>query len=65
MILGWPFRVTILIMGGLVMLFTTFGGIKAVTWADVQQMTVILLALVMAFVVAISMLPPESRSSTR
>src|SRR5579864_8321291 len=57
-ILGWPFRVTILIMGGLVVLFTTLGGIKAVTWADVQQMAVIMLALAMAFAVAVSMLPP-------
>jgi SSS family transporter len=58
-VLGWPFRVTILIMGGLVVLYTTLGGIKAVTWADVQQMAVIMLALVMAFAVAISMLPPD------
>ena len=47
-VLGWPFRVTILIMGGLVILYTTMGGIKAVTWADVQQMVVIMLALVLA-----------------
>src|SRR4029078_4599182 len=33
--------------------------IKAVTWADVQQMAVILLALVAAFVVAITMLPAD------
>src|SRR5712671_3141684 len=58
-VLGWPFRVTIMIMGGLVVLYTTTGGIKAVTWADVQQMAVILLALVAAFVVAISMLPAD------
>ena len=58
-ILGWPFRVTILIMGGLVVLYTTLGGIKAVTWADVQQMAMIMLALVLAFAVAISMLPKD------
>ncbi len=58
-ILGWPFRVTILIMGGLVVLYTTLGGIKAVTWADVQQMIVIMLALILALVVAISLLPPD------
>jgi Na+/proline symporter len=58
-VLGWPFRVTIMIMGGLVVLYTTTGGIKAVTWADVQQMAVILLALVAAFVVAITMLPAD------
>src|SRR5512142_1095618 len=58
-VLGWPFSVTILIMGGLVVLYTTLGGIKAVTWADVLQMTVIMLALVIAFGVAIWMLPPD------
>ncbi|HEY4360498.1 MAG TPA: sodium:solute symporter [Bryobacteraceae bacterium] len=56
-ILGWPFRVTILIMGGLVVLFTTMGGIKAVTWADVQQMIVILVALVLALIVAVHLMP--------
>ena len=58
-ILGWPFRVTILIMGGLVVLYTTLGGIKAVTWADVQQMIVIMLALVLSLLVAISLLPKD------
>ena len=58
-ILGWPFQVTILIMGGLVVLYTTLGGIKAVTWADVQQMMVIMLALVLALAVAISLLPKD------
>jgi Na+/proline symporter len=58
-VLGWPFRVTVMIMGGLVVLYTTTGGIKAVTWADVQQMAVILLALVAAFVIAIRMLPAD------
>src|ERR1700704_1166926 len=47
-VLGCPFRVTILIMGGLVVLYTTLGGIKAVTWADVQQMMVILLSLMLS-----------------
>ncbi len=58
-ILGWPFRVTILIMGSVVVLFTTMGGIKAVTWADVQQMIVILIALVMALIVAVHLLPRD------
>jgi SSS family solute:Na+ symporter len=58
-VLGWPFSVTILIMGALVVLYTTLGGIKAVTWADVQQMMVIMIALVIAFAIAISMLPPD------
>src|SRR5580658_7463999 len=33
-VLGWPFRLTVIMMGGLVILYTATGGIKAVTWAD-------------------------------
>src|SRR5689334_4163197 len=33
-VLGLPYQVTVLLMGGLVTLYTTLGGIKAVTWAD-------------------------------
>ncbi len=58
-ILGWPFRVTIVIMGGLVVAYTTLGGIKAVTWADVQQMMVILVSLGLALAVAIWRLPSD------
>jgi SSS family transporter len=58
-VLGWPFSVTILIMGGLVVLYTTLGGIKAVTWADVQQMAMIMVALLIAFAIAISRLPQD------
>ncbi len=58
-ILGWPFRVTILLMGSLVVLYTTMGGIKAITWADVQQMIVILVSLVLALVIAVSLLPHD------
>src|SRR5579863_2740851 len=57
--LGWPFRVTVLVMGSLVILYTASGGIKAVTWADVQQMAVIMGALVLALVIAISRLPAD------
>jgi SSS family transporter len=58
-ILGWPFRATVILMGGLVVLYTTMGGIKAVTWADVQQMMVIMLALILALGIAISLLPSD------
>jgi len=58
-ILGWPFEVTVGLMGGLVILYTTMGGIKAVTWADVPQMFVILSALVLSLIVAVHLLPPD------
>ncbi|HEV2688148.1 MAG TPA: sodium:solute symporter [Bryobacteraceae bacterium] len=58
-ILGWPDRLTTVIMGALVVTYTSLGGIKAVTWADVQQMMLILCGLVMALVMAIHLLPPH------
>jgi len=58
-VLGWPFRLTLLIMGGLVVLYTTTGGIKAVTWADVQQMMVISLSLILSLIMAIHLLPRD------
>jgi SSS family solute:Na+ symporter len=58
-IFGWPFRVTTLIMGAVLILFTTLGGIKAITWADVPQMLVILLALVLAFFLVVHLLPAD------
>src|SRR5258706_12685394 len=58
-ILKLPFTVTAVMMGGVIILFTTLGGIKATTWADVPQMMVILLALVFALIIAIRLLPPD------
>ena len=37
-ILGWPERVTVVIMAVVVLAYAVPGGIKAVTWTDVQQM---------------------------
>ena len=56
-ILGWPDRTTTIVMGVLIMTYISFGGIKAVTWADVQQMSLILCGLVLALVLAIHLLP--------
>src|SRR5271157_4538882 len=49
-ILGWPERVTTSLMGAVVVAYTVFGGIKAVTWSNVQQMCIIMLGLVAALV---------------
>src|SRR5579863_7942311 len=37
-VLGWSDRLITVIIGALVILYTATGGIKALTWADVQQM---------------------------
>lgn len=44
-------------MGVLIMTYISFGGIKAVTWADVQQMSLILCGLVLALLLAVHLLP--------
>ena len=56
-ILDWPDRLTTVMMGALVVTYTSLGGIKAVTWADVQQMLLIFCGLVIALVMAIHLLP--------
>jgi Na+/proline symporter len=56
-ILGWPERTTTLLMGTMVITYTVLGGIKAVTWSDVQQMGIISLGLVVSLATVIALLP--------
>jgi Na+/proline symporter len=56
-VLGWSDRLITVLIGALVVLYTASGGIKALTWADVQQMTMIFIALVISLVVMIHALP--------
>ncbi|MBV8895719.1 MAG: sodium:solute symporter [Acidobacteriaceae bacterium] len=56
-VLGWSDRLITVIIGVLVITYTASGGIKALTWADVQQMTMIFIALVMSLFVIIHALP--------
>ena len=56
-ILGWPERATTFLMGATVVTYTVLGGIKAVTWSDVQQMLVIVFGLVVALITVIVLLP--------
>jgi Na+/proline symporter len=58
-IFGWPDRVTTLIIGILVIIYTVAGGIQAVTWTDVQQMLIIFSGLIVAMVMVILLLPPD------
>src|SRR5580693_4891859 len=56
-ILGWPDRTTTVLMGVLIVAYTALGGNKAVTWADVQQMVLILCGLVISLFMAVHLLP--------
>jgi len=58
-VLGWSDRWITVLIGALVVLYVTTGGIKALTWADVQQMSMIFVALVVSLVVALRALPGQ------
>jgi SSS family transporter len=56
-ILGWPDHWTTLVMGIIAVLYTTLGGVKAVTWTHFQQMLVMTAGLVAALAAAVLLLP--------
>jgi Na+/proline symporter len=58
-IFGWPDRLTTLIIGVTVVLYTVTGGIRTVTWTDVQQMLIIFFGLLVALITIIHMLPAQ------
>jgi Na+/proline symporter len=60
-ILGWPERTTTLIMAATVVTYTMVGGIKAVTWSDVQQMGVIFVGLILSLITVFVLLPSSVR----
>ncbi len=56
-VLGWPDRLVTVLIGALVIVYTATGGIKALTWADVQQMGMIFFALATSLFVVLHALP--------
>jgi Na+/proline symporter len=56
-ILGWSDRATVLIVGALAILYTTTGGVVAVTWTEFPQMIVMTFGLFAAFGAAFWLLP--------
>jgi Na+/proline symporter len=58
-VLGWSDRWITVLIGALVVLYVTTGGIKALTWADVQQMSMIFVALLVSLVAALRALPGQ------
>jgi Na+/proline symporter len=58
-IFGWPDRLTTAIIGVTVVLYTVTGGIRTVTWTDVQQMLIILFGLVVALAMIFLLLPRQ------
>lgn len=56
-LLGWDLYLTNLIIGGLVIIYTTTGGAKAVGWTQFHQMIVITIGMFTAFGMILYLLP--------
>lgn len=48
LITGWPYEASIAVIGALTVVYTYFGGIKAVVWVDVAQMLLYITGAVVA-----------------
>jgi len=57
LITGWPYPVSIAVIGLLTVVYTYFGGIKAVVWVDAVQMALYLFGAVVAIVAIQSLVP--------
>lgn len=58
-IFGWDIRLTSALIGGMIIIYTTSGGVKAVNWTDVQQMTIIFFGMLAAFIMTFVLLPAD------
>ena len=57
-ILGWNIDFTVIIIGGLVILYTTIGGSNAVNKTHIQQMIIIMFGMFAVFFMIFKLLPP-------
>ncbi|HKR62304.1 MAG TPA: sodium:solute symporter [Thermoanaerobaculia bacterium] len=57
LVLGWNIQRTTFLIGALVILYTTTGGTKAVSWTQMHQLCVSMAGMAIALVVAIRSLP--------
>lgn len=64
-IFGWPLTWSVALIGVPTVLYTAFGGVQAVTWADVKQMVVIVAALAALIVVLLLRLPVSPDDALR
>jgi SSS family solute:Na+ symporter len=58
-LLGWNIYLTNLVIGTLVIIYTSSGGTKAVSWTHVHQMVIILGGMATALVIAIRSIPAD------
>jgi solute:Na+ symporter, SSS family len=58
-ILGWDVTWTTILIGGLVVVYTTLGGTKAVSWTQFQQVIIIFFGMAVAFFMIVRLLPAD------
>ena len=56
-VLGWNLTLTVLAIGAPTVIYTMIGGVQAVTWTDVKQMSIVVGGILVAVVVLILGLP--------
>jgi SSS family transporter len=57
LVTGWPYPLSIAVIGVLTLVYTYFGGIKAVVWVDALQMVLYLVGALVAAVVLHQLVP--------
>jgi solute:Na+ symporter, SSS family len=64
-IFGWPLLWSVALIGIPTVIYTMFGGVQAVTWADVKQMVLIVGALLVIAVILVVQLPVSPDEALR
>jgi Na+/proline symporter len=64
-IFGWPLLWSVALIGIPTVIYTMFGGVQAVTWADVKQMVLIVGALTLIAIILIVKLPVSPEAALR
>src|SRR5262245_22678471 len=58
-VLGWDVRVTVWIIGSIVITYTVVGGVISVNWNDFQQFLIVMGSMIAAFLVILHLLPDD------
>ncbi len=58
-LLGWNIHLTNLLMGGLLIIYTVSGGVKAVSYTQTQQLIIIFLAMFLSGYMVVHLLPED------
>ncbi|MCA9737333.1 MAG: sodium:solute symporter, partial [Gemmatimonadetes bacterium] len=64
-VFGWSLSWSVLVIGVPTVIYTVLGGVQAVTWADVKQMVLIVVALVSVIVVLVLNMPVSPDDALR